>query len=123
MLVTLLILLFQAILIETEPTAGEEPNVERYELDLLEDDVFTVYISPPIESLSARCSPLSGSGTYDLSLSTKYVDRYVTLETEVSAVWVQPAEPGIYNLTVSFVANKTWEYIVGVYARSLGFYR
>lgn len=102
---------------------GGEINVERYRLDLLEKDVLTIYLSPPAKNLSVRCVPLGRTGSFDLSISTKYMDPYIRLRREVSAVWVQPIESGIYNLTVSFVSNETWEYILGVYSRDFDFYR
>jgi len=95
-------------------------NVERQKADLLEKDVFAVYISPKIENLSARCQPIRGGSTFDLSISTKYTDSYLG---EVSAVWIQPGEPGIYNLTVNFISNDSWEYALGAYTRNFDFYK
>lgn len=96
-------------------------NIDRpvSKVDVLERDVFVVFLSPKIENLSARCQPLRRGGLFDLSISTRYVDFYLG---EVSVVGVQLNEPGTYNLTISFASNESWKYTLGVYTRSLKFY-
>jgi len=100
-----------------------EGNIERYRLKMLENDILTIYLSPPVENLSARCTPITQNGVYSLSIATKYLDPYVMrMRREVSAVWIQPTKPGIYNLTIRFFSNHTWEYLLGVYSRNYDFY-
>jgi len=98
-----------------------EGNIERYRLKMLENDILTIYLSPPVENLSARCTPITQNGVYSLSIATRYLDPYV-MRKEVSAVWIQPTKPGIYNLTIRFFSNQTWEYLLGVYSRNYDFY-
>jgi len=90
---------------------------------MLEQDVFAIYISPPVNNLSARCYPLRRNGAFDLTMSTKYLDPYLRFSGEVSVVWIRPTRPGSYNLTVIFSSNKSWEYLLGVFTRNLDFYK
>lgn len=117
----LLLSIFQVLSIGICVSEEGEFNAERQKLDLVEKDVLVIYLSPQVENLSVRCQPLRHSGAFDLSISTKYLDPY--LKRKVSAVWVQPAESGIYNLTVNFVSNSSWEYMLRVYTRSFEFYK
>jgi len=120
MLAVLFMFLFQVLHIGISASQERRLNTERQKLDLIEKDVLAIYISPKIENLSVRCQPLRHSGAFDLSISTNYLDLYLG---EVSAIWVQPSEPGIYNLTVTFVSNESWEYRLGVYSRNFDFYK
>jgi len=115
----LLIFIFQVFPIEICTSGNYDLNVERQKTVLVEKDVFAVYLRYKIENLSVRCQPLHRGGMFDLSISTKYVDPYLG---EVSAVWVQPGERGIYNLTINFMSNESWEYVLGVYTRNFNFY-
>lgn len=100
---------------------GNYLNIDRPlgKIDVLERDVFAVFLSPRIENLSARCQPLNRGGLFDLSISTRYVDLFLG---EVSVVGVQLNGPGIYNLTISFASNESWKYTLGVFTRNLKFY-
>jgi len=122
-LITISILVLQSIFIETCSSEKERFNAERQKMDLLQNDIFTIYLNPQVENISVKCRPLRSNGAFDLTISTKYLDPYSTLGREVSAIWVQPSEPGIYNFTVNFVSNKSWEYMLGVYTRNFDFYR
>jgi len=117
----LLIVAFHFLLLDASFLIGEG-NVERYKLKMLENDILTIYLSPPVENLSARCTPITQNGVYSLSIATRYLDPYVA-RIEVSAVWIKPAKPGIYNLTIRFFSNQTWEYLLGVYSGNYDFYR
>ncbi|RJS88576.1 hypothetical protein CW705_08640 [Candidatus Bathyarchaeota archaeon] len=119
----LLVLIFQSLSVGMSLSQEKKINAERQKIDMIEKDVFAIYISPPVNNLSVRCEPLRRSGAFDLTMSTKYLDPYLRLRREVSAVWVQPNGPGIYNLTVNFSSNKSWEYLVGVFTRNFDFYR
>lgn len=120
----LLIMAFHFLLLDASFLIGEG-NVERYRLRMIENDFLTIYLSPPVENLSAKCTPITQNGVYSLSIATRYLDPYVTSMREaVSAVWIQPAKPGIYNLTIRFFSNQTWKYLLGVYSRNnYDFYR
>jgi len=93
--------------------------VDRYELDLAEKDVFTIYIKPNLRSISAHCVPLDGGNPFDLSVSTDYTDEVFG---KVTAIWIRPGSRGRYNVTVTFDSNATWDYMAGVYTRNLDFY-
>jgi len=118
---TLLVLIFQFFPIGEYIAEDDYLNVDRpfSQIDIVEKDVFVVFLSPKIENLSARCQPLRRGGLFDLSISTRYVDIYLG---EVSVVGVKLNEPGTYNLTISFASNKSWGYTLGVYTRNLEFY-
>ncbi len=116
----LLVMAFCFLLLDASFLIGEG-NIERYRLKMLENDILTIYLSPPVENLSARCIPAAQNGVYSLSIATRYLDPYV-MRREVSAVWIHPVKPGIYNLTIRFFSNQTWEYILGVYSRNFDFY-
>lgn len=102
---------------------GSEPEgifVERLgDLDLAEDDVFTIYFKPNLRSISAHCVPLDGGNPFDLSVSTDYTDDVFG---KVTAIWIRPGSRGRYNVTVTFDSNATWDYMAGVYTRNLDFY-
>ena len=118
----LLVMAFHFLLLDASLLIGAG-NIERYRLKMLENDILTIYLSPPVENLSARCTPITQNGVYSLSIATKYLDPYVMrMRREVSAVWIQPTKPGIYNLTIRFFSNQTWEYLLGVYSRNYDFY-
>jgi len=118
-LVMLLILFFQVPLIGT--CSSREANLENLgDLDLLENDFLSIYISPPIENISVRCHPLDSNGAFDLSVSTNYPNPY---GEDSSALWIQPRKPGTYNLTLTFASNKTWTYLYGVYTGNPNFYK
>jgi len=116
---TLFISIFQVLPIGIS-MCEEGINVERQKSILIEKDVFAIYLSSHVENISVQCRPLRQSGAFDLSISTSYLDYYLG---KVSAVWVQLREPGIYNLTVNFVSNRSWEYVLGVYTRNFDFYK
>jgi len=118
----LLVIAFHFLLLDASFLMGGG-NIERYRLKILENDILTIYLSPPVENLSARCMPITQNGIYLLSIATKHPDPLVmNMRGKVSAVWIQPAKPGIYNLTIRFFSNQTWEYLLGVYSRNYDFY-
>jgi len=119
LLATLLMVTPQSLLIGMSLSEEGNINVEHLELDLVEKDILAIYLSPGVENISVRCQPLRRGGSYDLSISTRYLSPYLE---EASAVWVQPNLPGIYNLTINFVGNGSWKYVVGVYTGKQGFY-
>jgi len=118
-LILLLILFFQALLIGICSSSAEENLEYLGNLDLLENDFLSIYISPPVENISVRCQPLISDGTFDLSISTNYVNPYLE---DSSVLWIQPSKSGIYNLTLIFASNKTWKYLYGVYTENRNFY-
>jgi len=117
---TLLIFISQVFPIEVCTSKNDYLNIDRHTVNLVEKDIFIVYLRSNIENLSAQCRSLHRGGALDLRVSTKYVDPYLG---EVSVVGVQPGEPGIYNLTVNFMSNESWEYTFGVYTRNFNFYK
>jgi len=120
LLIMLLISLSQTLPIGICSSEEESLNIERLELDLIGRDILAIYLSPKVENISVRCQPLYDDGAFDLSISTNYVDPYLE---EASALWVQPGEPGIYNLTIIFTSSKSWKYILGVYTGNRDFYK
>jgi len=119
--VMLLIFAFQTIPIGVCLSEKDDLNIERLDyLPLIERDVLAIYISPTVENLSVRCQPLYGSGDFDLSISTNYVNPDLK---KSSVIWVRLYKPGSYNLTINFFSNRSWEYMVGVYARNYNFYK
>ena len=116
----LLIIISQVFPVEIYASEDNRLNVERQKIDLVERDVFAIYLSAHVENLTAQCQPLNRGGTFDLSISTRYLDLSLG---EVSAVWIRLGEQGIYNFTVSFMSNRSWEYRLGVYTRNINFYK
>lgn len=114
-----LLLAFSLIPRETYGPEPENPNIEYYSLDIVENDILTVYIRPIVEEVSVDCRPLDRGKPFDLSVSTNHTD---SLFGRTTAIWMRPGLPGTYNLTISFQSSKAWDYIIGVFARDLDFY-
>jgi len=87
-------------------------------LDILERDVFAVFITSRMENLSAECQPLNRGGSFDLSISTNYITR----SGVISVVTVQLNTYGTYKLTIRLSSSKPWNYTLGVYTRNIRFY-
>jgi len=119
MFILLFVLAFSVILGETYALEPENVNIDRHGLDIVENDVLTVYIKPVAEQVSVDCEPLDRGKPFDLQISTNYTD---TLFGRITAVWMRPESRGKYNLTIAFQSGKVWDYMIGVYTRNVDFY-
>jgi len=73
------------------------------DLEMLSGDILTLYISPPVENLSAVCQ------------TNKPFRMYLAAnENSRSIVQVQPRSPGSYNITVAFQSPVAWGFSIGV---------
>jgi len=81
------------------------------DLEMLRDDILTLYISPPVENLSAVCQ------------TNKLFRMYIAAnESSRSIVQVQPRSPGFYNITVAFQSPGAWGFSIGVLTANPGLY-
>jgi hypothetical protein len=119
----LLMFLLPAFLIVPRGVYGSEPTdvsvPEPYALDILGNDVLTIYIRPYLDHVYVRCEPLDRGNPSQFSVQTDYTDDYFG---KVTAVWVQPEASGMYNVTVTFESNATCTYVIGAYTRNFEFY-
>ena len=90
----------------------ENVNVDRYDFDVVEKDVFAVYIKPILGYVSVECKPLDYGNPFDLSVSSNYTDPVFG---RITAIWMQPEAHGRFNLTIAFRSDKPWDYTLGVY--------
>jgi len=118
-LVVFLILVFLIIPREAYGLELENVNVDRYDLGILENEVFAVYIQPVPEYVSVNCVPLDRGNPFDLTVST----NSSFLFGKVTAIWMQPGSQGKYNMTISFQSGQVWTYRIGIHARNINFYR
>lgn len=73
------------------------------DLEMLIGDILTLYISPPVENLSAVCQ------------TNRLFRMYLAVnEGSHSLVQVQPVSPGFYNITIAFQPPASWGYSLGV---------
>lgn len=114
MLTIFLIVTFLASPRGTHASELENLNVDRYNLDVLEGDVLTVYVYPVVRNVTFN-SERSG---IVLTISTNYTAQL----RENTAIWVRPESQGTFNLTISFRSDKAFDYTVGVYSRNADFY-
>jgi len=81
------------------------------DLEMLSGDILIIYISPPVENLSAVCH------------TNKMFRMYLAVnESSHSIVQVQPRSPGSYNITVAFQSPVAWGFSVGVLTINPGLY-
>jgi len=90
----------------------ENVNVDRYDFDVVERDVFAVYIRPVLGYVSVECKPLDYGNPFDLSVSSNYTDPVFG---RITAIWMQPEAHGRFNLTIAFRSDEPWDYTLGVY--------
>jgi len=90
----------------------ENVNVDRYDFDIVEREIFAVYINPILDYVMVECKPLEYGNPFDLSVSSNYTDP---IFGRITAVWMQPEADGRYNLTIAFRSDEPWDYKVGVY--------
>ena len=114
-LITFAVLTFLVVTGENHVLRGGF-NVDRYDLDVAEGDIFIIYIRPVLERVSVDCKPLVRGNPYDLSISTNYTDNFYG---ETTVIWMKPGAQGKYNLTITFETNEAWDYILGVYSRNV----
>lgn len=95
--------------------SAEDSENFRQEWDLLEFDVLDVSIRPAVLSLWARSDPLYRGNPCVLYTSLNEDGR--------SIVRMQPQSQGIYNLTIMFWSNRTWQYTIGAFTGSPDFYK
>jgi len=93
----------------------EDSDNFKQELDVLEFDVLDVSIQPAVLSLWARSDSLYRANPCVLYTSLN--------EDSSSIVRMQPQSEGVYNLTIMFWSNETWQYTIGVFTSSPDFYR
>jgi hypothetical protein len=96
----------------------EDVSVERYLLDIVENDQLRIYIKPVLEYVSIDCNPLDHG---DISYAV-YMNSTDELFGETTVFIIQPESYGIYNITINFQGNYKWNYIIGVYAQNFDFY-
>jgi len=98
----------------TQDSAEDSKNMKQ-DWDLLEFDILDVSIRPAVLSLWARSDPLYRGNPCVLYTSLNEDGR--------SIVRMQPQSQGIYNLTIMFWSNRTWQYTIGAYTGSPDFYK
>lgn len=119
MLTAFLLLTFLIFSSETYASDLDDVFIDRYDLDVVEEDVLTVFIRPVLEEVSVDCKPLDRGNPFDLSISTNNTDPYYG---QTTAIWMRPGSRGTYNLTITFQSYKPWDYTIGVYTRNTEFY-
>ena len=100
LLVSLALLFALSSIIPSHAPMSTHLNLD---LEMLSGDVLIIYISPPVENLSAVCQ------------TNKLFRMYLAVnESSRSIVQVQPRSPGSYNITVAFQSPVAWGFSVGV---------
>ncbi|MEM2341200.1 MAG: hypothetical protein QXX94_00915 [Candidatus Bathyarchaeia archaeon] len=108
-------LLFSAYTALSFSSAGEASS--EFEFRILVDDTLAILIWPPVENLSVDCIPPRSGG-----LRVLFSFKEERLWGNVSLVYVQPRNEGIYNLLVNFRSSVEWSGIIGVYTSDREFY-
>jgi len=119
MLLMLILLTFLIIPCETYASEMESTNIERYNLDVLERDVLTVYIYPTVEGVLVGCKSLDSGNPFEILILTNYT--IITQSRQViqkTVIQIFPESRGTCNLTITFQSDSVWEYTIGVYIQS-----
>jgi len=97
----------------SQPSLAEEGRTSYNLPRFLQGDVLAIYIRPIVQDLTVQGSSPS---------SSNFTVGWTPSEGRSSLVWMSPASPGIYNLTVSFRTESPWDYTVGVFTSTKDYY-
>jgi len=97
----------------SQPSLAERTSYS-FNLLILQGDILAIYVRPIAQDLVVQGSSPS---------SNNFTVGWTPSEGRNTLVWMSPASPGIYNLTVSFRTEDPWDYTVGVFTSNKDFYK
>jgi hypothetical protein len=93
--------------------------VDREDLYVLKGDILAVYFKPTLPNLEVRCVPVSGQALFDVRFISNYTDAMFGV---VTTVLIRPESEATYNISISFVSDDSWNYLIGAYTTNFSFY-